>query len=78
MSIEEKIQYMRIACNIAGYGFKDDAIDMIVSLYELILEKKGKGAIDDIVRIEYEVKKRQEIASKKELLNKVSTKRIKS
>jgi hypothetical protein len=58
MTHEEKIKYMRIAAGIAGYGFKEEVLDTIVSLYELVLDKEGKTSVEDVVRIEHEVKER--------------------
>lgn len=74
MEHEEKINYMRIAAGIAGFGINNEHLDLLVSLYELVLKKKGKGNIDDVVDIEYEVKKRHELKKTQELLDKVSEK----
>lgn len=74
MTHEEKINYMRIAAGIAGFGMKNEHLDLLVSVYELILEKKGKGNIEDVVKIESEVKHRADIKARSELLDKVSEK----
>jgi len=73
-SWENKIKYMRIACNVLGFGFKEEHLNLLVQLYELVLEKGGMTAIDDIVGAEYDAKKRAEFKKKSELLDKVSVK----
>lgn len=72
MTHEEKINYMRIAAGICGYGFKNESLDLLVSLYELILEKQGKSDIEDMVRVEVAVKQRADAKKRSELLDKVS------
>jgi hypothetical protein len=74
MTHEEKINYMRIATGIAGFCIKNEHLDLLVSLYELTMQKKGKTHLDEIVEVELEVKKRADIKSKQELLDKVSDK----
>lgn len=74
MTLEEKINYMRIAAGIAGYGFKNEQLDLLISLYELILEKKEEGNIEDVLKIEAEVKKREDVRVRTERLDKVSKK----
>ena len=63
MTHKEKINYMRISAGICRYGFSNEQLDTLVSLYELIIEKKGDGTIDDITKIEIECKKRAETIS---------------
>ena len=58
MTHEEKINYMRIAAGIAGYGFDPKGLDTLVSLYELVIEKKGETDLDSVCRVESEVKER--------------------
>lgn len=67
MNHEEKINYMRIASGIVGFHFSNDQLDLLVSLHELIIDKKGKAAIDDIVHVEFEVKDRTEKQKAKEI-----------
>lgn len=74
MTQEEKINYMRISAGIAGFGFRNEQLDLLVSLYELILEKEGSSDIEQIVQIELEVKNRADAISKSKLLDKVSGK----
>jgi len=74
MTHEQKINYMRIAAGIACLGFSNSQLDLLVSLYELVLRKKGEATVDDTVNVELEVKKRSDIKSKQDLLDKVSDK----
>jgi len=74
MKHEEKINYLRIAANLCSFGFTNDQLDLLISLYELVLDKKGNSAIDDVARIEVAVKKRAEAEKKKELEKTVSKK----
>jgi hypothetical protein len=70
MTHEEKINYMRIAAGMACFGFTNDQLDLLVSLYDTVTEKKGKTAISDIVDVEFAVKTRKEERERKELLEK--------
>ncbi len=74
MTHEEKINYMRIATGIVGYGFDNKGLDMLVSIYELVIEKKGESDLKTICKTEAEVKKRADVKSRSELLDKVSEK----
>ena len=58
MTHEEKIGYMRIAAGMACFGFKNEDLDMLVSLYDLVLDKKGKTSVEDVVEVQIEVKER--------------------
>lgn len=74
MTHEQKINYMKIAAGIVGYGFDNKGLDMLVSLYELVIEKQGESDLKTILEIEAEVKKRDDIKKRSELLDKVSEK----
>ena len=74
MTHDEKINYMRIAAGIACFGFSNEQLDKLVSLYEMVIKKKGGGTISDVVDIEHEVKNRSDVKSRKDLLDKVSKK----
>lgn len=74
MTHEEKIEYMRISAGICCYGFSHQQMDLLVSLYELVLQKKGEGKLDEILHAQRECKTRADIKSKSELLDKVSDK----
>jgi hypothetical protein len=58
MTHEKKITYMRISSSICNFGFTEQQLDLLISLYELVLEKKGDAAIDDIVKVEMAVEYR--------------------
>lgn len=58
MTHEIKIKYMRIAAGICSYGFTDEQLDLLISLYELVLEKEGETDLNSISNVEQEVKQR--------------------
>jgi hypothetical protein len=74
MKHEQKINYMKIAAGIVGYVFDTKGLDMMVSIYELVIEKQGATDLETITNVELEVKKRADAKSKSDLLDKVSTK----
>ena len=74
MTHEEKINYMRIASSLCNFGFKTEDLDLLVSLYETVLKKKGGTSVDDVVKVQHEVKRRADINHKQDLLDKVSDK----
>ena len=67
MTYEEKINYMKIATGIVGFGFEKKGLDMLISIYDLVLENKGKTDLHSIVKIECLVEEREKerIVSKK-------------
>lgn len=69
---EEKVNYMRIATNLCRFGFDNKTIDLLVHLYEAVTDKGGDLTVRDTVHIEEEVKKRDNIKCRQELLDKVS------
>ncbi len=58
MTHEEKINYMRIATGVAGMGFTNEGLDLILSIYELVCEKKGSTDVHSIAKITAEVGER--------------------
>lgn len=74
MTHEEKINYMKIAAGMVGYAFEPKGLDLLVSLYELVIEKQGETDLKAVCKIETDVKKRADIKSRGELLDKVSKK----
>lgn len=74
MTHEEKISYMKVAAGICGFGFRYDQIDLLVSLYELVIEKGGDADLRSCTRIESEVKARADKKHREDLLDKVSEK----
>ena len=61
MTHQEKINYMRIAMSIVGYKFEKTGLDMLISIYDLVNDKKGETDLESIIAIEQDVKKRAEI-----------------
>ena len=58
MTHEEKINYMKIALGICSFSLKIEDIDLIVSIYDLVNEKKGEGNIKDVLKVQESVKDR--------------------
>ena len=56
MTHEEKINYMRIALACCSFNLKIEDVDLIVSIYDMIINKKGSGTIKDALEIENKVK----------------------
>ena len=75
MEHKEKINYMRIASGMAGFSIQNKQLDLLVSLYEYVLEKQGEGNLREIITIESEAMKREEIEERKRMLDRVSKKR---
>lgn len=59
MTHEEKINYMRLACGLCGFHMRTQDMDLLVSMYEGILEKKGAFNLADGVMVETLVKGRE-------------------
>lgn len=55
MNEQEKMKYFKQAANLCGFGFSEKNATLLIWLYELILKKKGKSTIEDIVSIESSV-----------------------
>jgi len=72
MTHEEKIDYMYVAVRVTGYGLDKKGVDMLVSLYELVIEKEGETDLKSMIVVQSEVKKRADIRHQSELLDKVS------
>ena len=60
MTHEEKINYMRIAAGLCQFAIRTQELDMLVRMYELVLEKKGNTALDDMVHVQYEIEQKYE------------------
>jgi hypothetical protein len=59
MTHEQKIDYMRIATSISNMGFEKHHLDLILSLYELVLAKEGETDLVSILRVQSEVEMRE-------------------
>jgi len=64
---EEKINYMKIAAGIVGYSFDTQGLDMLVSIYELVIEKQGDADLRSVSIVQDGVKYRSELKRKSEL-----------
>ena len=60
---------------MAGFSIQNKQLDLLVSLYEYVLEKQGEGNLREIITIESEAMKREEIEERKRMLDRVSKKR---
>lgn len=58
MTHPEKIKYMEIASNLCRLHFTNEQLDILVSLYELVIEKKGNADMKDVATVEAKVKSR--------------------
>jgi hypothetical protein len=58
MTQEQKINYMRIAADLCQFHFKEEHMDLLISLYELVLEKKGNADMRDVAKIQAKIKGR--------------------
>lgn len=54
---------MRFAASLVGFGFSTQDLDMLVSLYDKINEKKGETNLEDIATIRAEVEQRHQVES---------------
>lgn len=59
MTHEEKIEYMKIAAGIVGYVFDTKGLDTLVSLYDLVIDKKGDTDLQSIVKVKCAVDDRE-------------------
>ncbi len=51
MTHEQKIKYFQTAASICNIGFDDKTIDLLVNLYDLVIEKEGQTDLRSIVEI---------------------------
>jgi len=59
MTQEDKLRYFKMAASFNNMGFTTGQVDLLVSMYEVVMQKKGKTSIDDMVRVQFEVKDRE-------------------
>lgn len=65
MTHEEKINNMRIATALCNFGFNNEQLDLLVSLYDIVTEKEGKTSLEDICKIEFQAQGREKDRVKK-------------
>jgi hypothetical protein len=72
MTHEKKINYLRIASGICRFGIDNRNLDLLVSLYDGILEKEGNFSLHDASDIEVMVDEREAVRNTSKMLDKVS------
>jgi hypothetical protein len=73
MTHDEKIRFMRIAASMCDFGFKDEQLDLLVSIYESVIRNEGKTTIMDVARIMSQVQDRANLKARSAALDKFST-----
>ena len=58
MTQEQKINYLDTATRIASYCIAKQDLDIIISLYDLILKKGGKADVESICHIKFNVEEK--------------------
>lgn len=72
MDYNEQTKYLRIACNIAKLGLNDEQLYLLLSLYELIKDKKGKADVQEICDLETKAKNETNSVKRSKLLDEIS------
>jgi ElaB/YqjD/DUF883 family membrane-anchored ribosome-binding protein len=63
-----KISYLRIATGICGFGISEEDLDLLITLYEQVLEKKGDYTVDEMLKDRQKIERRiEENKRKKEV-----------
>jgi hypothetical protein len=60
MTHEEKLNYMKVAAGVVGFCFKPEGIDMLVSIYDLVLRNRGETDLKMICEVQAQVNEREE------------------
>lgn len=76
MTHEEKINYMKIATGIVGYGFDPKGLDVLVFIYELVIKNEGSTDLKMVVQTEIAVEERATAKKEKELLDKKTKEKV--
>ena len=58
LTLEQRVNYMRLALSLQRIGLQEETIDAIVSTYDALLLKGGDLNLEDITQIEFDVKER--------------------
>jgi len=64
MTHEEKIDYMRLAMGLAQFGFTNEQLDLLVSMYELVVEKQGDTDLNSMTTVVYDCREREKVRKK--------------
>lgn len=60
MTHEEKIEYMSLAMGLAHLGFSKEQLDLLVSMYELVVEKEGEADLKSMTAIVLACRERED------------------
>ena len=58
MTKEEKLKYLDIATRVAGYSIAKKDLDIIISLYELILKKGGDTDFESVFCLSFTIEEK--------------------
>jgi hypothetical protein len=58
LTLEQKLNYMRLALSLQNIGLHEETVDSIVSTYDALLLKGGDLNLEDITQIAFDVKAR--------------------
>jgi hypothetical protein len=66
MTNEDKISYMQVAAAVVGYSMDVKGLELLVTIYDKVLEKKGQTDLSDLVSIQISIdRKYKELENKK-------------
>jgi hypothetical protein len=58
LTLEQRVNYMRLALSLQQISAQEETIDAIVSTYDALLLKGGDLNLEDITQISFDVKAR--------------------
>lgn len=58
MTHDDKISYMKVACGIVGHSFHEMGLDMLVSIYDKIIQMEGNTDLKTLVDVQLEVERK--------------------
>lgn len=65
MTPEQKVRYMKLALTLAGLRVDDAATDMIIQIYESVVEKQDGFCLGDVSKIIADVEQKYNIKPEK-------------
>lgn len=65
---------MDIAARLCSFGFKKEDLDLLVHLYEGVIEKECEFSLKDAAKVKTDVKARERQRNVSDMLDKVSEK----
>lgn len=60
LSHEKKIDYLQLAAGICGFGIQEQHLDLLITIYEKVLIRKGEYSLDEMTHDKLEVDRRWE------------------